>query len=139
MANVGNNSAFEEDIAVEEGYNEDPEIQVDDVNPGNVLGHEFNGRVVQPPPPPPRVLQPVPRGYEAPAVIPRRGFGSPEFPAMRPFAHEDSTSLERLVEREYKFPLQPSTSRSWRRRTSSQSGRSESRARWVPYRVTVIR
>ena len=107
MANVRNNPAFEEDIAAEEGYNEDPEIQVDDVNPRNALGHEFNGRAAQPPPPPPRVPQPVLRGYEAPAIIPRRGFGSPEFTVMRPFAHEGRTSLERLIEREYKFPLQP--------------------------------
>ena len=98
MANVGNNLAFEEDIAAEEGYNDDEEIQVDDVNPGNALGHEFNGRAAQPPPPPPRVPQPVPRGYEAPTVILRRGFGSLEFPARRPFAYEGNTSPKRLIE-----------------------------------------
>ncbi len=44
MANAGNNPAFDEDIAAEEGYNEDQEIQVDDTSEGNNLEREFNGR-----------------------------------------------------------------------------------------------
>ena len=107
MANAGNNPAFEEDIAAEEGHSEDQEIQVDDTSEGNNLEREFNGRPAQLPPPPPRIQQPAPRGYEPPAIIPRRGFGSPKFPTRRQFAPKGSMSPDRLVEREYKFPLQP--------------------------------
>ena len=107
MANIGNNPAFEEDVPPEEGHNETQEIQAGDTNEGNMFSQEFNGRPAQPPPPPPRVQQPVPRTFEPPAVIPRRGFGSPEFPARHPFAHEGSASPERVIERDYKFPLQP--------------------------------
>ena len=88
MANVENNPAFEEEIGAEEDYNEIQEIQADDINEGNNIGREFNGRPAQPTPPPPRVPQPVPRGYEAPTVIPRRGFSNPEFPPRCSFAPE---------------------------------------------------
>ncbi len=39
--------------------------------------------------------------------MPRRGFGSPDFPARRQFAPKGSMSPDRPLEREYKFPLQP--------------------------------
>ena len=107
MANIGNNPAYEEDIVAEEGHSEDQEIQVDDASEGNNVERECNGRPTQPPPPPPRVQQPALRGYDPPAVIPRRGFGSPDSPTRRHLVPEGSMSPDRLVEREYKFPLQP--------------------------------
>ncbi len=75
MANAGNNPAYEEDIVAEEGHSEDQEIQVDDTSEGNNIEREYNGRPAQPPPPP-RAQQPAPRGYDPPAITPRRSFVS---------------------------------------------------------------
>lgn len=118
MANATNNPIFEEDTAVEDEYNEIGEIQAADEAKVNAIDREPDARAaaqraapepraLQPPPPPPRAQkQFMPRGYEAPVVAPRRGFGSPGFASKRPFISlAGSGSLERSYELEYKFPL----------------------------------